>query len=193
MPKEIKKQFLTNILQDSDRLGRLINNILDFEKLETGRLNLDVNYLDIQETIKKAVANTQHIAAKKGITLSIKNKQRFKMNYDEDRILQVFTNLISNSIKFCEPESGHIEIDYKLGNTTLEIAVTDNGKGVPAEDMEYVFDKFYQSKHQNTIKPIGSGLGLAITKQIIEKHHGKIWVDKTLKSGAKFVFTLPIS
>jgi len=193
MPKEIKKQFLTNILQDSDRLGRLINNILDFEKLETGRLNLDVNYLDIQETIKKAVANTQHIAAKKGITLSIKNKQRFKMNYDEDRILQVFTNLISNSIKFCGPESGHIEIDYKLGNTTLEIAVTDNGKGVPAEDMEYVFDKFYQSKHQNTIKPIGSGLGLAITKQIIEKHHGKIWVDKTLKSGAKFVFTLPIS
>jgi Na+/proline symporter/nitrogen-specific signal transduction histidine kinase len=193
MPKEIKKQFLTNILQDSDRLGRLINNILDFEKLETGRLNLDFNYLDIQETIKKAVANTQHIAAKKGITLSIKNKQRFKMNYDEDRILQVFTNLISNSIKFCEPESGHIEIDYKLGNTTLEIAVTDNGKGVPAEDMEYVFDKFYQSKHQNTIKPIGSGLGLAITKQIIEKHHGKIWVDKTLKSGAKFVFTLPIS
>jgi Na+/proline symporter/nitrogen-specific signal transduction histidine kinase len=193
MPKEIKKQFLTNILQDSDRLGRLINNLLDFEKLETGRLNLDINYLDIQETIKKAIANTQHIAAKKGIALRIKNRHCFKMNYDEDRILQVFTNLISNSIKFCEPESGHIEIDYKLGNTTLEIAVTDNGKGVPAEDMEYVFDKFYQSKHQNTIKPIGSGLGLAITKQIIEKHHGKIWVDKTLKSGAKFVFTLPIS
>lgn len=193
MPKEIKKQFLTNILQDSDRLGRLINNILDFEKLETGRLSLEFQYLDIQETIKKAVANTQHIAAKKGIALSIKNKHRFKINYDEDRILQVLTNLISNAIKFCEPETGHIEIEYQLENAILEIAVTDNGKGVAQEDMEYVFDKFYQSKHQNTIKPAGSGLGLAITKQIIEKHHGKIWVDKTLKLGARFVFTLPIS
>ena len=105
----------------------------------------------------------------------------------------MLTNLISNAIKFCEPETGHIEIEYQLENAILEIAVTDNGKGVAQEDMEYVFDKFYQSKHQNTIKPAGSGLGLAITKQIIEKHHGKIWVDKTLKSGARFVFTLPIS
>ena len=192
MPKEIKQQFLKNILQDSDRLGRLINNILDFEKLETGRLSLDINYIDIQETIKKAVANTQHIAAKKGIKISVKNVHRFKIDYDEDRILQVFTNLISNAIKFCEPESGLIEIDYKLGNQVLEIAVRDNGKGIPAEDIDYVFDKFYQSQHQNTIKPAGSGLGLAITKQIIEKHNGKIWVDKEIKTGAKFVFTLPI-
>ncbi|CAM4417149.1 sensor histidine kinase [Zobellia nedashkovskayae] len=193
MPQEIKKQFLTNILQDSDRLGRLINNILDFEKLETGRLSLDIRNLDIQETIKKAVANTQHIAAKKGITIHIKNFHHFEIDYDEDRILQVFTNLISNAIKFCEPESGKIEIDYKLGNEALEIAVIDNGKGIPTEDIAYVFDKFYQSQHQNTIKPEGSGLGLAITKQIIEKHKGKIWADKTVKTGAKFVFTLPIS
>ncbi len=193
MPKEIKKQFLTNILQDSDRLGRLINNILDFEKLETGRLSLDMRYLDIQKTIKKGVANMQHIAAKKGITILVKNVHCFKMNYDEDRILQVFTNLISNAIKFCEPVSGLIEIDYKLGNEVLEISVRDNGKGIPAEDIEYVFDKFYQSQHQNTIKPEGSGLGLAITKQIIEKHKGKIWADKKIKTGTKFVFTLPIS
>ncbi|TVZ28302.1 Na+/proline symporter [Gillisia sp. Hel_I_86] len=193
MPIEIKKQFLANILQDSDRLGRLINNILDFEKLESGRSSLDMNYLDIQETIKKAVANMQHIAAKKGITIDIKNEQRFKLDYDEDRILQVFTNLISNAIKFCKPVSGSIEIDYKLGNDVLEISVRDNGKGIPIEDIEHVFDKFYQSQHQNTIKPEGSGLGLAITKQIIEKHHGKIWVDKKIKTGAKFVFTLPIN
>jgi signal transduction histidine kinase len=193
MSKEIKNQFLTNILQDSDRLGRLINNILDFEKLETGRLRLDIKYLDIQQTIKKAVANTQHIAAKKGIKISIKNAYRFKINYDEDRIIQVLYNLISNAIKFCEPISGLIEVDYKLGNEVLEISIGDNGKGIPAEDIDYIFEKFYQSQHQNTIKPEGSGLGLAITKQIIEKHKGKIWVDKTIKTGAKFVFTIPIS
>ncbi|OAB78660.1 ATP-binding protein [Cochleicola gelatinilyticus] len=193
MPNDIKNQFLTNILQDSDRLGRLINNILDFEKLETGRLNLTISQLDIQQTIKKAVASTQHIAAKKGIQINVKNVHRFKIKYDEDRILQVLYNLLSNAIKFCEPETGTIEIDYKLGSTVLEISVSDNGKGIPPEDIDYIFDKFYQSQHQNTIKPEGSGLGLAITKQIIEKHNGKIWADKARKKGAKLVFTLPFN
>lgn len=193
MPKEIKKQFLTNILQDSDRLGRLINNILDFEKLETGRLSLDIRSLDIQQTIKKAVERTQHIAAKKGVKISIKNTHSFNVNFDEDRIIQVLYNLLSNAIKFCEAESGQIEIDYKLGNQVIEVSVKDNGKGIPTEDVDYVFDKFYQSKHQNTIKPEGSGLGLAITKQIIEKHYGKIWVSKGIKKGTKLVFTLPFN
>ena len=71
------------------------------------------------------------------------------------------------------------------------MSVTDNGKGIPEEDYDYIFDKFYQSKHQNTIKPEGSGLGLAITKQIVEKHHGKIWAKKDVKNGATLVFTLP--
>ena len=193
MPKKVKKQFLTNILYDSDRLGRLINNILDFEKLATGRLRLDMRYLDIQKTIKKAVASTQNIAAKKGIKISVKNVYPFKIHYDEDRILQVLYNLLSNAIKFCEPTSGHIEIDYKLGNEVLEVSISDNGKGIPVEDIEYIFNKFYQSQHQNTIKPEGSGLGLAITKQIVEKHNGKIWAKKNIKIGAKFVFTIPFS
>ncbi|WP_405269530.1 sodium:solute symporter family transporter [Cellulophaga sp. Ld12] len=193
MPKEIKKQFLNNILQDSDRLGRLINNILDFEKMETGRLSLNKSSLDIQKTIRTAVERTQHIAAKKGIKINIKNVHRFYLNYDEDRIIQVLYNLLSNALKFCEPESGHIEIDYRLGNEVLEIVVRDNGKGIPLEDIDFIFDKFYQSQHQNTIKPEGSGLGLAITRQIIEKHGGKIWASKHIKTGAELVFTLPFS
>ncbi|AIY11837.1 sensor histidine kinase [Cellulophaga baltica] len=193
MPKEIKKQFLNNILQDSDRLGRLINNILDFEKMETGRLKLNKGSLDIQQTIRTAVERTQHIAAKKGVKINIKNVHRFYLNYDEDRIIQVLYNLLSNALKFCEPESGHIEIDYRLGNEVLEIVVRDNGKGIPLEDIDFIFDKFYQSQHQNTIKPEGSGLGLAITRQIIEKHGGKIWASKHIKTGAELVFTLPFS
>ncbi|UAM98995.1 sodium:proline symporter [Polaribacter litorisediminis] len=191
MPQEIKAQFLKNILQDSERLGRLIHNILDFEKIETGRLNLDLHYNDIQKTIRKAVGSISQIAAKKEVKIIIKNSHSFKTNYDEDRILQVFINLISNAIKFCPPKKGKIEIDYKLGNEVVEISVTDNGKGIPAEDHDYIFDKFYQSKHQNIIKPQGSGLGLAITKQIVEKHHGKIWAKKDIKYGAILVFTIP--
>ncbi|MDN3617937.1 sensor histidine kinase [Polaribacter undariae] len=191
MPKEVKAQFLKNILQDSERLGRLIHNILDFEKLETGRLNLDLEFLDIQKTITKAIGSTTQIATKKGVKIVVKNVHSFKVNYDEDRILQVLTNLISNSIKFCQPETGKIEIDYKLGNAVVEISVSDNGKGIPEEDHEFIFDKFYQSKHQNTRKPQGSGLGLAITKQIVDKHNGKIWAKKGVKNGAIFVFTIP--
>jgi len=191
MPKEVKAQFLKNILQDSERLGRLIHNILDFEKLETGRLHLDLEYVDIQKTISKAIGSITQIATKKGVKIVVKNLHSFKVNYDEDRILQVLTNLISNSIKFCQPETGKIEIDYKLGNAVVEISVTDNGKGIPEEDHEFIFDKFYQSKHQNTRKPQGSGLGLAITKQIVDKHNGEIWAKKGVKNGATFVFTIP--
>lgn len=191
MPKEIKNRFLNNILQDSDRLGRLINNILDFEKLETGRLNLDVRRHNLQKTITKALSCISQIAANKGVKIVNKNPHTFKLNYDEDRILQVLTNLLSNAIKFCEPKDGVITLDYKLGNASVEISVSDNGKGIAEEDYHYIFDKFYQSKHQNRIKPQGSGLGLAITKQIVEKHNGKIWAKKDVKNGATLVFTLP--
>ncbi|ULC60779.1 sensor histidine kinase [Flaviramulus sp. BrNp1-15] len=191
MPKEMKAQFLKNILQDSDRLGRLINNILDFEKLETGRLNLDLTYNDIQKTIVKAISSISQIAAKKEVQIINKNLNTFKTNYDEDRILQVLTNLLSNAIKFCEPKKGKIVVDYRLGSEFIEISIIDNGKGIPEEDQDYIFDKFYQSQHQNTIKPQGSGLGLAITKQIVEKHNGKIWAKKGVKKGATLVFTIP--
>ncbi|WP_452233170.1 ATP-binding protein [Lacinutrix sp. MEBiC02595] len=191
MPKEIKAQFLKNILQDSDRLGRLIHNILDFEKLETGRLHLDMQYQDIQKTITKAISSISQIAAKKEVQIINKNTHSFKTSYDEDRILQVLTNLLSNAIKFCTVKTGEIIVDYKLGNAFLEISVTDNGKGIPVEDYDFIFDKFYQSQDQNTRKPQGSGLGLAISKQIVEKHSGKIWAKKGIKNGATLVFTIP--
>lgn len=193
MPKAVKDQFLKNILQDSDRLGRLINNILDFEKLETGRLNLDRSLKDITKTIDRAISSLKHIAAKKEVEIINENSQSFNMYYDEDRILQVLTNLLSNAIKFSEAKTGKIIVNYKLKRDIVEISVADNGKGIPKEDHDYIFEKFYQSQHQNTIKPQGSGLGLAISKQIIEKHNGKIWAKKGVKKGAILVFTLPFN
>lgn len=193
MPTEIKQKFLKNIVQDSDRLSRLINNILDFEKLSTGRQQLDLKKRNIQRTLKKAIGNIQHIAANKEIKIINHNSFNFELIYDEDRILQVLTNLLSNSIKFCEPKKGVITLDYKLGNACVEFYVKDNGKGISEEDINYIFDKFYQSKNQNTIKPEGSGLGLAISKQIIEKHNGEIWVEKDTKVGSTFGFKLPFS
>ncbi|TYP96275.1 Na+/proline symporter [Tenacibaculum adriaticum] len=193
MPNEIKEQFLKNMLQDSDRLSRLINDILDFEKLSTGRQTLNLELNSIKKTIKHAINSVQHIASNKEITIINDNLVDFQFHYDEDRILQVLTNLLSNSIKFTEPKKGKIIVEYKMINNFIEIYVIDNGKVIPEEDFDYIFDKFYQSMNQNTIKPEGSGLGLAISKQIIEQHSGKIWAKRGNKSGATFVFKLPFN
>jgi Na+/proline symporter/signal transduction histidine kinase len=191
MPLEIKKQFLDNMLNDSDRLSRLINNILDFEKLSRGRNQLNIKQNGIRSSIKKAIIGVQQLAVNKGVTIINDNLVDFKFSYDEDRILQVLTNLISNALKFTEPNKGKIIIECKLINNFVEVYVIDNGKGIPDEDFDYIFNKFYQSKNQNTVKPEGSGLGLAICKQILEQHNGKIWAKKGNKNGATFGFMLP--
>lgn len=192
MPESIRMQFLDNMLQDSERLSRLINNILDFEKLATNRQELTIQLNEINKTISKSIATLETKALKKNIQIIQKNLHTLELRYDEDRMIQVLTNIISNAIKFCEPNKGCITVDYKLGNDCMIISVSDNGKGIPKEDQEFIFDKFYQSKNQNTIKPQGSGLGLAISKQIIERHRGKIWLDTNHVEGAKFNIQIPL-
>ena len=191
MPLEIKTQFLKNMLQDSDRLSRLIHNILDFEKLSKGRTQLNIKSYNIRNTIQKTVDSLKHIADKKQVEIIIINQGDLTVEYDEDRIVQVLTNLISNAIKFCDVKKGVIIVDYKFDLGYLEVSIKDNGKGVPEQDLPFIFDKFYQSKNQNIQKPEGSGLGLAICKQIVENHNGNIWVKNNEKSGATFGFKLP--
>jgi Na+/proline symporter/signal transduction histidine kinase len=193
MEPDIKNQFLKNILQDSDRLSRLIHNILDFEKLSTGRDHLDLNRNVINKTIEKAINSIQQIAYKKGIELIFSEQESVEFIYDEDRILQVLTNLMSNAIKFCPSQNGIIKISFKKSNFYHLIYIEDNGTGIIEEDREFVFDKFFQSINQNTIKPQGSGLGLAISKQIVEMHSGEIWIEKTNKRGTIFGFKLPFN
>jgi len=191
MPAAIKTQFLKNMLQDSDRVSRLIHNILDFEKLSKGRTQLNIKRHNIRETIQKTIDSLSRIADKKQVKIVHSNLSDVYAEYDEDRIVQVLTNLVSNAIKFCSPKKGKIVVDYKYDEGFLEVLVKDNGKGVPDQDMPYIFDKFYQSKNQNIQKPEGSGLGLAICKRIVENHNGKIWVKNNQKNGVTFGFKLP--
>lgn len=191
MPPATKKKFLQNMLQDSDRLSRLIHNILDFEKLTKGRTQLNIGKHNIRETLQKAIQNLQHIASKRNIRIIHSNKSDVYARYDEDRIMQVLTNIISNALKFCETDKGEIVVDYKYDQGYLMVSVKDNGKGIPVQDIPFIFDKFYQSKNQNIVKPEGSGLGLAISKTIIENHNGNIWVKNNKKNGVTFGFQLP--
>jgi Na+/proline symporter/nitrogen-specific signal transduction histidine kinase len=191
MPADLRSQFLKNMMHDSERLSRLIHNILDFEKLSKGRADLNIAKFNIRDTILKAIQNLEPIAAKKEISIINSNNSDLFAEYDEDRILQVLTNLVSNAIKFCRPEEGEIVLDYKFEKGFLQVTVKDNGSGIPKQDIPHIFDKFYQSKNQNIIKPEGSGLGLAISKTIIENHKGQIWVKNNKKNGVTFGFQLP--
>jgi signal transduction histidine kinase len=164
---------------------------LDFEKLSKGRADLNIGKFNIRDTILKAIQNLEPIAAKKEISIINSNNSDLFAEYDEDRILQVLTNLVSNAIKFCRPEEGEIVLDYKFEKGFLQVTVKDNGSGIPKQDIPHIFDKFYQSKNQNIIKPEGSGLGLAISKTIIENHKGQIWVKNNKKNGVTFGFQLP--
>ena len=193
MPTPMKEQFLNNMLQDSERLSRLIHTILDFEKLSSEHHQLIKTTNDISKTIAKSIASLQTMAAKKNCTILQKSTYSVTINYDEDRMIQVFTNLIANAVKFVEPNEGLISIEYLFEDKQLKISVTDNGKGISEQDQEFIFDKFFQSKNQNTIKPIGTGLGLAICKQIIDKHQGTIWLDNSYTNGAKFHIKMPLN
>lgn len=191
MPPGLRNRFLENISRDTDRLDTLIHNILDLEKLSSNRTDLDISEHNMSKTIHKAIKGVEQIATKKDVEIKFPDKKQVLAAYDEDRILQVLTNLLSNSLKFTEPHKGRIKILLKdLGKEVL-VAVQDNGRGIPDEDKDYIFEKFYQSKNQNIKKPQGSGLGLAICKKIVESHKGTIAVDKEFAKGTQLIFTIP--
>lgn len=193
MPVDIQKKFLQNIITESDRLNRLIDQILDLEKFETGTQKLELTENAITKTFEKALNPLQQLVRKNNIdlktTITIKEDT---LIYDEERIIQVFTNLLSNAIKFNAGDKPTIEVNFFEEVDFIKIEVNNAGDPIPQEDLLTVFDKFYQSNNQNLKKPIGSGLGLAISKKIVEVHHGKIWAENTPK-GVAVMFTLPKS
>ncbi|WP_294824053.1 ATP-binding protein [uncultured Flavobacterium sp.] len=191
MPGEMRRQFLQNIISESDRLSRLIDKILDLEKFETGRQRIHAAPHYLQNTLEKALEPLQQLIRNKGIKVSVSKQGSLEAEYDEDRIIQVITNLLSNAIKFCPDEAGEIHIFMDGDGGTITTTVGDNGRGIAPGDLEPIFDKFYQSDNQNIKKPVGSGLGLAISRQIIEHHGGKIWAVNGKNNGASLIFILP--
>lgn len=192
VPFEVRKQFLQNIISESDRLNRLIDKILDLEKFETGKQKIYLSRNNIALTVEKTLESVKQLIANKKIQVEFEDAgKEIRAFYDEERIIQVVHNLLSNAIKFSAVTDGLISIHITENESNVAVTIHNNGKGIKSEDFEAIFDKFYQSRNQNVKKPIGSGLGLAICKQIIEHHKGAIWAENNVKEGATFVFTLP--
>jgi Na+/proline symporter/signal transduction histidine kinase len=191
---EEKQHFLNTIIKETDRLSRLINQVLDLEKLESGKVNVVKEYINLNEIIDEVVESIAQLAKEKGIKINKSLADNLPdFQGDRDRLFQVMVNLLSNAIKFTTEGTGQIKIVADYINDNLQVNVIDDGSGISTKYQEVIFEKFYQAHDQTVKKPQGSGLGLAISKKIIELHDGKIWVESEEKKGSKFSFTIPVN
>lgn len=189
IPLDIKREFLNNIITESDRLSEIINDILYLDKLEHGEIALNIQQNNIIETYKKSVNPLLHLIHQKNIHLSEVNLlNQFIFEYDEARMIQLFQNILGNALKFTD-DQGTIQTKLSEKENQLTIKIFNTGKTIPEEDLEIIFDKFYQSKNQNILKPTGSGLGLAISKKIVQAQGGTI---KAENSGLGVTFTITL-
>ncbi len=190
---EDQKKMLQIAHRNTERLSRLINDILDFSKIDAGKMLIRQEMVETVPFLKEIVFSLKPFADANGITLDIKMPNVLPSLFvDKDRITQVFVNLLSNAIKFTN-KGGSAQVDaIGVKNEFLQMAVTDTGRGIDKKDIERIFEKFVQVGAKDATAVRGTGLGLAITKNIIELHNGKIWVESELGKGSKFFVTLPI-
>jgi len=186
------KELLEIALNNTDRLIRLINDILDISKIEAGKMELRLMPLTINDAIVRAVQEIEGYAAQRSIRVSTDVQTRLPRSLaDGDRLQQVLVNLLSNAIKFSEPGSA-VRIMAVLDGRALRISVQDEGPGIAPEQQRHIFEKFHRVDNASTRKTGGTGLGLAICKAIIEEHGGRIWVESQVGVGSTFRFTLPV-
>jgi signal transduction histidine kinase len=190
LPEKVK-----DVHQRIDKSGRhllgLINDVLDFSKIEAGQLTLTINPYSIKDVIQAVVAGTQSLAAEKKLPLKVTVPADLPaVSGDERRMTQVLLNLVGNAIKFTD--AGEIRIDAGTANGELAVSVWDTGPGIPASDLESIFEEFRQAEGSLAQRKGGTGLGLAIAKKIVEMHGGKIWVESEIGKGSIFTFSLPL-
>lgn len=183
-------QVICNRVQtECKRVVGLITDLLDLEKFESGKFVLDCNYVYIALIAKRACESIKPLALSKGISFQI-SEPELSCYADEERVLQVFLNLLSNSIKF-SPLKASIELRFEESGDFVKTSVIDHGRGIPKEKLEAIFDRFEQVKTSDASGGAGAGLGLSICKSIVQEHGGEIGVEAVESGGACFWFTLP--
>jgi len=193
MDEARRMQFISIIVKESERLTRLINQMLDLAKLESGGADWHSAEVDLKELIEDAASSTAALVRENGIALTLELPPSVPvLRSDRDRLLQVLLNLISNAAKFCPRESGRITVALQVHADRFQVDVRDNGIGIAPADQELIFEKFRQVGDTLTGKPQGTGLGLPISRQIIEHLGGRLWVASAPGQGATFSFTLPL-
>jgi PAS domain S-box-containing protein len=186
---EVAKNMLNIASNDIERLVRLVNDILDLERLESNNVNLDRKWCNTAQLCHQAVETMQAIATESQIQI-LAECPSFRIFADSDRLVQTLVNLLSNAIKFSPPQS-QVEITVEsLAEATI-FYVRDQGRGIPENHLESIFERFNQVDASDSRQMGGTGLGLAICQSIVQQHGGRIWAESKLLQGSMFLFTIP--
>ncbi len=184
------KEYANDIYSDATRLNRMITDLLDLGKMQSGRATLQIEDLDFNKLIFEVAERMAPIAPGHLIDLKLE-KDLPKMRGDQDKLIQVLYNLLSNAVKY-SPQGGHIIVETRREEAQIHISVQDQGVGIPAEALEKIFQPYNRVHAEDTRYIKGTGLGLPIVRYIVEMHQGKVWVESRQGQGATFHFILPL-
>ena len=199
------ERYLTKVKSNTDRLVRLITDLLDLSRIEAGRIDLSLTAIPVGEVMQDVTESLRPMAAGKGLELLVVSAAASTQAFaDRDKFQQVLINLVENAVKFT-PKGGRVTVSARvLGQPSIaeyagqdrpciEVTVEDTGEGIPPEEIGAIFEKFHQLRRDGQAKAQGTGLGLAIAKSLIELQGGRIWVESQVGRGSRFIFTLPVA
>ncbi|MFA5164898.1 MAG: ATP-binding protein [Candidatus Omnitrophota bacterium] len=187
-----QKEFLNIAKRNVDRLARLINDVLDLQKLESGKMTFSLAPGDINGVVREVYDTMITMVKDKALEIVLDLSGALPaISFDRDKITQVLTNLVNNAVKFTD--KGRITVITEIKDGMVRVTVKDSGPGIHEEDLPRLFRRFEQLEKGTERKTGGTGLGLAISKEIVERHGGKIWAESAYGQGASFIFTLPIA
>ncbi|MEO5372865.1 MAG: sensor histidine kinase [Alphaproteobacteria bacterium] len=188
-----RQEFLGIVIKESERLTRLINQVLDLARIESGRMQWHMAPIDMGAVLRDAINAMHGICAERAIHLDLSGVRPTRPVWgDHDRLQQVYINLLSNAAKFVPSEGGRIAVDLRDLGDVVRVSVTDNGPGIRREEQDIIFEKFRQAG-STTGNPGGTGLGLAICRRIVEHLGGSLWVESEPGEGSTFSFVVPVA
>lgn len=191
MPEQQKAKLMTTINVETDRLTRLIVDLLDLSRIEAGFVAWRREVVSLEDVITNALSTMGPLFENKGIGLTTDiGASGLTVLGDRDRLIQVVTNILSNAVKFT-PRGGAVRCAARNEGGQVVVEVADNGSGIESRELERIFEKFHRSRSSAVDMIEGTGLGLAISRQIVDYHHGRIWVESEEGKGSTFFVTLP--
>ncbi len=176
---------------NAERLSRLVEDILDLQRIESGRITMDKRLCDVADLIKESAESVHLVAEHEGVTI-VSSPCQASINVDRERMVQAFVNLLGNAIKF-SPRGGRIECAAERRSGSVLFHVKDEGRGIPREKLETIFERFVQVDASDAREKGGTGLGLAICRSIVEQHGGRVWAESELGRGSIFYVQLPLA
>ena len=193
IPPDRQEYYLTIVRDETNRLNRLINDLLDLAKMEAGEVTLNLKPFDINELVRRCVIKLETLLLGKNIFVEADfEEEGMFVNADADAIERVLYNLVHNAIKFT-PENGRIKITTKAQKDKVLVSVRDNGTGIEKDELDMIWERFYKTDKSRSRDKTGTGLGLAIVKNIINEHGQQIWVESEPGKGTEFIFALEFS